>query len=108
MTQGSSITIIGIPGALGDFRIDLKGETLSGEPHPPIILHYKFRLLGDKITEGPVIVQKTWTVAHNWGEEERCPSPTPDENKKCWKFQHFFLLFCIAMSLLYSHMSKNI
>lgn len=83
LTQGSSITIIGIPGAfLGDFRIDLKGETLPGEPHPPIILHYNVRLLGDKITKEPVIVQNTWTVAHDWGEEERCPSPSPDEKKK--------------------------
>ncbi|KAL8157268.1 hypothetical protein AgCh_002101 [Apium graveolens] len=83
LTQGSSITIIGIPGTfLGDFRIDLKGETLPGEPHPPIILHYNVRLLGDKITKEPVIVQNTWTVAHDWGEEERCPSPSPDKNKK--------------------------
>lgn len=95
LTQGSSITIIGIPGyLLGDFRIDLKGETLPGEPHPPIIVHYNVRLLGDKITEGPVIVQNTWTVAHEWGEEERCPSPTPEKIKKGWRCQHSFLLFC--------------
>lgn len=82
LTQGSSITIIGIPGAfLGDFQIDLKGGTLPGEPHPPLILHYNVRLLGDRITKGPVIVQNTWTVAHDWGAEERCPSPSPDKNK---------------------------
>ncbi|KAM7487440.1 hypothetical protein LguiB_024924 [Lonicera macranthoides] len=83
LTQGSSITIIGIPsGLLGNFRVDLTGEPLPGEPDPPIILHYNVRLQGDKITEDPVIVQNTWTVAHDWGEEERCPSPAPDKNKK--------------------------
>ncbi|GMH01726.1 hypothetical protein Nepgr_003565 [Nepenthes gracilis] len=83
LTQGSSITIIGIPsGLLGNFRIDFTGERIPGEPEPPIILHYNVRLHGDKLTEDPVIVQNTWTVAHDWGEEERCPSPTPDQNKK--------------------------
>uniref|UniRef100_A0A2P2MKB0 Hexosyltransferase n=1 Tax=Rhizophora mucronata TaxID=61149 RepID=A0A2P2MKB0_RHIMU len=83
LTQGSSITIVGIPdGLLGDFRVDLTGETLPGEPDPPIILHYNVRLHGDKITEDPVIVQNTWTVAHDWGDEERCPSPAPEKNKK--------------------------
>ncbi|XVF03326.1 hypothetical protein REPUB_Repub04eG0251600 [Reevesia pubescens] len=83
LTQGSSITIIGIPnGLLGNFRIDLTGEALPGEPDPPIILHYNVRLHGDKITEDPVIVQNTWTIAHDWGEEERCPPPIPDKNKK--------------------------
>lgn len=83
LTQGSSITIIGIPdGLLGNFQIDLTGDPLPGEPDPPIIMHYNVRLLGDKITEDPVIVQNTWTVAHDWGEEERCPSPAPEKNKK--------------------------
>ncbi|XP_057949376.1 beta-1,3-galactosyltransferase GALT1-like isoform X2 [Malania oleifera] len=83
LTQGSSITIIGTPnGLLGNFRIDLRGERLPGEPDPPIILHYNVRLHGDKITEDPVIVQNTWNIAHDWGEEERCPSPTPEKNKK--------------------------
>lgn len=83
LTQGSSITIIGIPvGLLGNFRIDLTGEPLPGEPEPPVILHYNVRLHGDKITENPVIVQNTWTLAHDWGEEERCPSPSPEKNKK--------------------------
>lgn len=83
LTQGSSITFIGIPsGLLGNFRIDLTGEPLPGEPDPPIILHYNIRLHGDKITEDPVIVQNTWTIAHDWGEEERCPSPIPEKNKK--------------------------
>ncbi|KAF2298855.1 hypothetical protein GH714_028343 [Hevea brasiliensis] len=79
----------GIPnGLLGNFRIDLTGEALPGEPDPPIILHYNVRLHGDKITEDPVIVQNTWTVAHDWGEEARCPSPTPekmDELDQCNK-----------------------
>ncbi|GMY25978.1 beta-1,3-galactosyltransferase GALT1 [Fagus crenata] len=83
LTQGSAITIIGIPnGILGDFRIDLTGEPLPGEPDPPIILHYNVRLHGDKVTEDPVIVQNTWTIAHDWGEEERCPSPSPEKIKK--------------------------
>lgn len=83
LTQGSSITFIGIPhGLLGNFRIDLTGEPLPGEPDPPIILHYNVRLLGDQISEDPVIVQNTWTIAHDWGEEERCPSPNPEKNKK--------------------------
>ncbi|KAK2636202.1 hypothetical protein Ddye_030994 [Dipteronia dyeriana] len=83
LTQGSSITIIGIPnGLLGNFKIDLTGEPLPGEPDPPIILHYNVRLHGDKITENPVIVQNTWTIAHDWGEEERCPSPSPEKNMK--------------------------
>ncbi|XP_051122483.1 beta-1,3-galactosyltransferase GALT1-like [Andrographis paniculata] len=83
LTQGSSITFIGIPnGLLGNFRVDLTGEPLPGEPEPPIILHYNVRLHGDKITEDPVIVQNTWTIAHDWGEEERCPSPEPEKIKK--------------------------
>ncbi|KAF5207670.1 Beta-1,3-galactosyltransferase GALT1 [Thalictrum thalictroides] len=83
LIQGSSVTIIGIPnGLLGNFRIDLTGAPLPGEPDPPIILHYNVRLHGDKITEEPVLVQNTWTVAHDWGDEERCPSPVSENNKK--------------------------
>ncbi|XP_019461610.1 PREDICTED: beta-1,3-galactosyltransferase GALT1-like isoform X2 [Lupinus angustifolius] len=83
LTQGSSITVIGVPnGLLGDFRIDLTGELLPGEPDPPIILHYNIRLHGDKITEDPVIVQNSWTVAHDWGGEERCPSLNPEKVTK--------------------------
>ena len=83
LIQGSSITIIGLPnGLLGNFRIDLTGEQIPGEPEPPIILHYNVRLHGDKITDDPVIVQNSWTVAHDWGEEKRCPSPEPDINNK--------------------------
>ncbi|XP_038721017.1 beta-1,3-galactosyltransferase GALT1-like isoform X1 [Tripterygium wilfordii] len=83
LTQGSAITIIGTPnGLLGNFRIDLTGESVPEEPDPPIILHYNVRIHGDKITEDPVIVQNTWTVGHDWGEEERCPSPVPEKSKK--------------------------
>ncbi|XP_058083445.1 beta-1,3-galactosyltransferase GALT1 isoform X2 [Magnolia sinica] len=83
LIQGSSITIIGTPsGLLGNFRIDLTGTPLPGEPDPPVILHYNVRLSGDKITEDPVIVQNTWTIAHDWGAEERCPSPSPENNGK--------------------------
>ncbi|CAN1187828.1 Beta-1,3-galactosyltransferase GALT1 [Linum perenne] len=83
LTQGSSITIIGIPdGLLGNFRVELTGETLPGEPDPPIIYHYNVRLNGDKVTDDPVIVQNTWTVARDWGDEERCPPPSSDKIKK--------------------------
>ncbi|GAB2280269.1 Beta-1,3-galactosyltransferase galt1 [Dionaea muscipula] len=83
LTQDSSITIIGTPGGpLGNFRIDLTGEQIPGEPDQPIILHYNVRLQGDKITDDPVIVQNTWTTAHDWGDEERCPSPEPGTSKK--------------------------
>ncbi|KAJ4960318.1 hypothetical protein NE237_020228 [Protea cynaroides] len=83
LIQGSSMTIIGTPnGLLGNFQIDLNGAPLPGEPEPSIVLHYNVRLHGDKITDDPVIVQNTWTTAHDWGEEERCPSPVPNNNKK--------------------------
>ncbi|CAI0448009.1 unnamed protein product [Linum tenue] len=83
LTQGSSITIIGVPeGLLGNFRIELTGESLPGEPDPPIIYHYNVRLNGDKVTDEPVIVQNTWTAARDWGDEERCPAPSPEKIKK--------------------------
>ncbi|KAL3654239.1 Beta-1,3-galactosyltransferase galt1 [Castilleja foliolosa] len=89
LTQGSSITFIGIPvGLLGNFRVDLTGEPLPGEPDPPIVLHYNVRLHGDKVTEEPVIVQNTWTIAHDWGAEERCPAPEPEQNKKVDELDH--------------------
>ncbi|XP_057853396.2 beta-1,3-galactosyltransferase GALT1 [Cryptomeria japonica] len=81
--QDSSITIVGIPsGLLGKFQIELTGAQLPGEPNPPIVLHYNVRLQGDKITEDPVIVQNTWSVIHDWGEEERCPYNVPDSRPK--------------------------
>lgn len=94
LTQGSSITIIGIPrGLLGNFRIDFTADPLPGEPEPPIILHYNVRLNGDKLTEDPVIVQNTWTIAHDWGEEERCPSSDLNKNKKGQYIFRFFIIF---------------
>ncbi|KAK3128792.1 hypothetical protein QOZ80_6BG0466430 [Eleusine coracana subsp. coracana] len=79
LIQGSSITIIGTPGGLlGNFKIELTGAAVPGEPDPPMVLHYNVRLLGDKLTEDPVIVQNTWTIADDWGSEDRCPSPEPD------------------------------
>ncbi|CAL9188733.1 unnamed protein product [Musa hybrid cultivar] len=83
LVQGSSLTLIGTPGGLlGNFRIDLIGTALPGEPDPPIIFHYNVRLHGDKLTEDPVIVQNTWSVANDWGAEERCPSDTHPTSKK--------------------------
>ncbi|ONK75832.1 uncharacterized protein A4U43_C03F21030 [Asparagus officinalis] len=83
LVQGSSITFIGTPGGImGNFRIDLAGTTVPGEPDPPIMLHYNVRIHGDKLTDDPVIVQNTWTLASDWGAEERCPSPDREHNKK--------------------------
>ncbi|KAG0470091.1 hypothetical protein HPP92_016791 [Vanilla planifolia] len=82
-SEGSSLTIIGTPdGILGNFKIDLIGTVLPGEHDPPIVLHYNVRLQGDKITEDPVIVQNTWSLVHDWGPEERCPSADHENNKK--------------------------
>lgn len=93
LIQDSAITIVGIPN--GDFRIDLMGETLAGKRDPPIILHYNVRLHGDKTTEDPVIIQNTWTVAHGWGEEARCPSPVCTSNMKG---THIIILLSIFVS----------
>ncbi|KAK8533923.1 hypothetical protein V6N12_047325 [Hibiscus sabdariffa] len=83
LNQGSAITIISIPDdGSGSFSIDLTGESVPDEPDPPIVLHYNARLQGDKVTKDPVIVQNTWTAAHEWGEEERCPSAIIGNNKK--------------------------
>ncbi|KAF3320097.1 beta-1,3-galactosyltransferase 15 [Carex littledalei] len=74
LVHGSSLTFIGTPeGIFGEFKIDLTGSTVPGEPYMPILLHYNVRLGGDKLTEDPVIVQNTWTVTDEWGSEERCP-----------------------------------
>ena len=106
LVQGSSVTIIGIPnGLLGNFRIDLTGEPIPGEPDPSIVLHYNVRLHGDKITEDPVIVQNTWTAARDWGDEERCPSTVPGSNNTGTKsvigsIFRFVLWFLLIVSLL--------
>ncbi|KAI3925871.1 hypothetical protein MKX01_014511 [Papaver californicum] len=82
LVQGSYVTIIGIPSGIpGNFWIDLTGSPLPWDPDPPVVLHFNLRLHGDKITDDPVIVQNTWTLAHDWGEEERCASPVSDNNK---------------------------
>ncbi|KAI3911689.1 hypothetical protein MKX01_029450 [Papaver californicum] len=82
LVQCSYVTIIGIPSGIpGNFWIDLTGSPLPWEPDPPVVLHFNVRLHGDKITDDPVIVQNTWTLAHDWGEEERCPSPRFMGNK---------------------------
>ncbi|RWW63144.1 hypothetical protein BHE74_00029694 [Ensete ventricosum] len=110
LVQGSSITLIGTPGGLlGNFQIDLIGTALPGEPDPPIIFHYNVRLHGDKLTEDPVIVQNTWSVANDWGAEERCPSDIHPTSKKGNNFlqyiEHYSLeahvLFLAMISFLY-------
>jgi beta-1,3-galactosyltransferase len=74
LVAGSSVTVIGTPGSLsGNFWIDLVGTALPGESQKPIIVHYNVRLTGDKLTEGPVIVQNTFTASNGWGYEDRCP-----------------------------------
>ncbi|XP_078444748.1 galactosyltransferase1 [Wolffia australiana] len=82
LVQGSSVTVIGTPvGLLGEFKIELVGAALPGDPDPPIVLHVDVRLMGDKHTEEPVIVQNTWTQADDWGDEERCPNPLSEGEK---------------------------
>jgi len=75
LVEDSSITLVGIPdGRYQSFQIELVGSQLSGEPTPPIILHYNVSLPGDNMTEEPFIVQNTWTSEAGWGTEERCPA----------------------------------
>eukprot|EP00249_Psilotum_nudum_P006068 c19435_g1_i1 orf=620-2593(-) len=79
----SSLTLIAVPeGAAGDFVIELLGPNCSKKSDVPIILHYNVRLQGDQITDTAVIVQNTWTRDHGWAEEERCPLPGGDDNRK--------------------------
>ncbi|KAE8801872.1 Beta-1,3-galactosyltransferase 15 [Hordeum vulgare] len=74
LVVGSSITVIGTPGSLsGNFWIDLVGTALPGEPEEPIVLRYGVRLTGDKLAQGPVIVQNAFTASNGWGYEDRCP-----------------------------------
>ncbi|XP_040990376.1 hydroxyproline O-galactosyltransferase GALT3 isoform X2 [Juglans microcarpa x Juglans regia] len=75
LVEDSSITLVGIPdGHHGSFQIELVGSQLSGEPTPPIILHFNVSLPGDNMTEEPFIVQNTWTSEAGWGKEEKCPA----------------------------------
>lgn len=65
LDQGSSITFIGIPhGLLGKFQIDLIGNHFLVS-QINLLLDCNVRLLGDQITEDPIVVQSTWTVAHD-------------------------------------------
>ncbi|KAM0850923.1 hypothetical protein ACQ4PT_052759 [Festuca glaucescens] len=74
LVAGSSVTVIGTPGSLsGNFWIDLVGTPLPGESKQPIVAHYNVRLTGDKLTEGPVIVQNAFIASNGWGYEDRCP-----------------------------------
>ncbi|XBI47394.1 hypothetical protein VPH35_111351 [Triticum aestivum] len=74
LVAGSSITVIGTPGSLsGNFWIDLVGTALPGEPEEPIVLRYGVRLTGDKLAQGPAIVQNAFTASNGWGYEDRCP-----------------------------------
>lgn len=88
MVSDSSLTVIGTPGRLyGNFKIELIGSTLPGVPDPPIVLHYNVRLLGDKVTEDPVIVQNTWTPIDEWGPEVRCPSDKESNSEEKGNFK---------------------
>ncbi|KAH7306432.1 hypothetical protein KP509_22G011500 [Ceratopteris richardii] len=78
----SSITIVGMPwGAEMNFAIELLGPKFPGQPNPSIVLHFNARLQGDQITDDPVIVQNTWTLESDWGDEERCPNPDSASRK---------------------------
>ncbi|XWS38895.1 hypothetical protein CRYUN_Cryun18bG0002400 [Craigia yunnanensis] len=83
LVEDSSITVIGIPdGCYRSFEIVLAGSNFSGEPKPPVILHYNVSVAGDNMTEEPFIVQNTWTNELGWGKEERCPAHVSSNNLK--------------------------
>lgn len=83
LVQDSSITVVGIPhGDHVSFQFELTSSQLPGETEPAIILLYNVSLRGDKHTEGPVIVQNTWSSESGWGEEERCPAHGSSGNLK--------------------------
>ncbi|XVF62385.1 hypothetical protein PTKIN_Ptkin09bG0003500 [Pterospermum kingtungense] len=73
LVEDSSITIIGIPNGRS-FEIVISGSDFSGEPKPPVILHYNVSVAGDNMTEEPFIVQNTWSNELGWGKEEKCPA----------------------------------
>ncbi|RRT85295.1 hypothetical protein B296_00010590 [Ensete ventricosum] len=105
LVQGSSVTVIGTPsGLLGNFQIDLTGATLPGEPDPPIILHYNVRIHGDKITEDPVIIQNTWTVASDWGEEERCPPLDTENDGKGTHLHVHNISFSVVLKIMLNYL----
>ncbi|XVF38937.1 hypothetical protein REPUB_Repub20aG0145700 [Reevesia pubescens] len=83
VVEDSSITLIGIPdGRYRSFEIELVGSNFSGEPKPPVVLHYNVSVAGDNMTEEPFIVQNTWTNELGWGKEERCPTHGSSNNLK--------------------------
>ncbi|XP_022721981.1 hydroxyproline O-galactosyltransferase GALT3 isoform X2 [Durio zibethinus] len=73
LVEDSSITVIGIPDGRS-FEIVISGSNFSGEPKPPVILHYNISVAGDNMTEEPFIVQNTWSNELGWGKEEKCPA----------------------------------
>ncbi|KAJ4721936.1 Galactosyltransferase [Melia azedarach] len=83
LVEDSSITLVGIlDGRYRSFQVELIGSQLSGEPMPPIVLHYNVSLPGDNMTEEPFIIQNTWTNELGWGKEERCPAHGSDNSLK--------------------------
>lgn len=83
LVDDSSISLVGIPDRrFRSFQIQLLGSQLSGEPEPPIILHYNVSLPGDNMTEEPFVIQSTWTNELGWGKEDRCPSHRSASNMK--------------------------
>lgn len=83
LVDDSSISLVGIPdGRFRSFQIQLLGSQFSGEPEPPIILHYNVSLPGDNMTEEPFVIQSIWTNELGWGKEERCPSHRSASNMK--------------------------
>ncbi|ERN03256.1 hydroxyproline O-galactosyltransferase GALT3 [Amborella trichopoda] len=82
LVQDSSITVVGIPIGLLNFKIQLIGLKASDGPDPPVILDYNVHLQGDNLTEEPVIIQNTWSSILKLGKEERCPAPASSNNVK--------------------------
>ncbi|KAM5568641.1 hydroxyproline O-galactosyltransferase GALT3 [Rosa sericea] len=83
LIDDSSISLVGIPdGRFRSFQIELLGSQLSGEPEPPVILHYNVSLPGDNMTEEPFVIQNSWNNELGWGKEERCPSHRSASNLK--------------------------
>ncbi|KAI9196698.1 hypothetical protein LWI28_026198 [Acer negundo] len=83
LVEDSSVTVVGMPdGRFRSFQIELIGSKPSGEPKPPIVLHYNVSLPGDNMTEEPFVTQNTWTNELGWGKEERCPAHGSASNLK--------------------------
>ncbi|CAN1147264.1 Hydroxyproline O-galactosyltransferase GALT3 [Linum perenne] len=83
LIEDSSVTLVGIPGGQNhSFQIELTGSQLQEETLPSVIMLYKVRIPGDNMTEGPFIVQNSWTRDGGWGNEERCPSHNSANSQK--------------------------